>query len=81
MDGSGVTTSFTITVIDSRLPGDTDVDGTVNITDALLLLQYAAGENISINTSNADVNTDGMADIYDALLILQYDAGWNVTLK
>jgi len=65
----------------TRIPGDANVDGEVDMHDALLILQYDAEGNVNINTSNADVNADGAADIYDVLLILQYDAGWNVTLQ
>ena len=64
----------------TRLPGDADEDGEVVLSDALLILQYDAGERVSINGSNADVNGDGGADVNDALRILQYVAGWNVTL-
>lgn len=64
----------------TRLPGDADEDGEVVLSDALLILQYDAGERVSINSSNADVNGDGGADVNDALRILQYVAGWNVTL-
>ena len=88
----GVTT-FTCTVCGStrtesipvipilRIPGDVNDDGTVDINDALLVLQYEAGWNVSLNTHNADVNADGVVDIADALLILQYCAGENVTLR
>lgn len=64
-----------------RLPGDADEDGGVGIADTLRVLEYAAGQDVIINTSNADVNADGCVDLHDALLILQYDAGWNVTLQ
>lgn len=64
----------------TRLPGDADEDGTVVVSDAILILQYDAGESVSINRTNADVNGDGGADIHDALRILQYIAGWNVAL-
>lgn len=65
----------------THVPGEANVDGTVDINDALVILRYASGETVSINIRNADVNADGNVDIHDALLILQYDAGWNVTLQ
>lgn len=65
----------------TRVPGDANENGTVDIRDAVIVLQYAAGENVSINTRNADVNADGNVDIYDALRILQYGAGWDVELE
>lgn len=64
-----------------RLPGDADDNGSVSISDAALILQYAAGETSSINTSNAEVTGDGAVNAQDALLILQYVAGWDVTLE
>lgn len=64
-----------------RMAGDANEDAVVDVYDALLILQYDAGWNVSLNTSNADVNADNSVDIYDALLVLQYDAGWNVVLK
>ena len=80
-----VTGSITFTVkaaaTGDRVPGDANEDGIADIFDALLVLQYDAGWDVTINTSNGDVNADGIADIFDALLILQYDAGWDVVLK
>jgi len=53
----------------------------VNIFDALAILQYDVGWDISVNISNSDVNADGGVNIFDALLILQYDVGWDVALQ
>ena len=53
----------------------------MNGQDALLILQYDAGWNVTINTANADVNGSGSVDMADALLIFRYDAGEDVTLK
>ncbi len=64
-----------------RLAGDANADGTVDMQDALRILQSKAGWNVSINTSNADVNGDGSVDLDDAVLILQYGADSSVTLK
>jgi len=64
-----------------RMAGDADENGRVDLADALQILQHDSAEDVSINTSNADVNSDGAADIWDVLLILQYAAGWNVLLK
>lgn len=64
-----------------RLAGDADDSGSVDIQDAMLVLQYGAGEGVAINTLNADVNGDGKADIQDALILMQREAGWNVQLQ
>ena len=64
-----------------RVPGDADDSGTVDLADALVIMQYDAGWNVNINESNAEVDGNGTINIFDALLILQYNAGWTVTLK
>ncbi len=61
--------------------GDANGDGVVNIMDALLVLQYDAGWNVSIDKTNADVDANSGVDFNDAILILQYGAGQDVTLK
>lgn len=65
----------------SRLPGDANDDGRVNIYDALAVIKYLDDSAQTINTSNADVNGDGVADFHDALKIMQREAGWRVTLQ
>ncbi len=64
-----------------RMPGDADGNNAVNLSDALLVMDYGAGSDVLINLSNADVNADGKADINDGLLIMQYVSCWDVTLK
>ncbi len=78
---TGVSGSLQIEVGSSRVPGDANEDGIVDIFDALLVLKFDSGWNVALNKSNADVNADGSADIFDALLLLKYDSGWNVELK
>ena len=71
-----------IVVSVTRLPGDANMDGIVDLYDAELIAKYIAGwEGLTINLSNADVNQDRQIETRDALLILQYDAGWDVELK
>ncbi|MBN2440700.1 MAG: carboxypeptidase regulatory-like domain-containing protein [Spirochaetales bacterium] len=56
--------------------GDVNVDGAIDIVDALLLAQYYVGIQTGIdNICAADVNCDGTIDIIDALLIAQYYVG------
>ncbi len=64
-----------------RLPGDADLDGKVDMRDALIVVQFVRGMFPLINMVNADVNGDGKVDMQDALLIGQFAAGWNVGLK
>ena len=63
------------------LPGDPTGDGSVDIFDALAVLQCAVGWDSDIDQEAGDVNDDGACDIFDALLILQYSVGWDVELK
>lgn len=51
--------------------GDADSNGTVNTRDALRVLQYAAGWNVTIDEHSADVNNNNVIEPYDAVLILQ----------
>jgi endo-1,4-beta-xylanase len=56
--------------------GDVNNNGSVDITDALLVSQYYVGLNPSgFYVGNADVNSDGTVNILDALLIAQYYVG------
>lgn len=65
----------------ARIPGDADDNGQVNAHDALLVMQYDAGWDVSVEKTNADVNGSGSVDLDDAVLIFRYGAGENVTLK
>lgn len=60
--------------------GDVDGTGQVASVDAALILQYAAGWDVTFNLQAADVNGDTEVTGVDATLILQYAAGWDVTL-
>ena len=60
--------------------GDANGDGEVDAADAILLQQFVAGWNVSLNETSGDANGDGEVDAADAILLQQYVAGWNVTL-
>lgn len=62
---------------DQRL-GDANNDGVIDLQDALLLLNYCAGEDVLIADYNCDINGDGKFDVHDVLLIMQYCSGWDV---
>lgn len=76
MDGDTVKDSCTV-----LLMGDVNHDGSIDNLDATLVLQYAAGWNVTLDLTAADVCSDGNADNLDATLILQYAAGWNVLFE
>ena len=61
-------------VAETGLLGDVDGNGTVDSTDARLVLQYAVGKigETAITMTAADVNGDNAVDSTDARLILQY---------
>ena len=55
--------------------GDADGNGTVNARDALLVMQYAAGWDVTIVDYSADANGNKVIEPRDAVLILQNIAG------
>lgn len=57
------------------IPGDADDSGSVDMYDALLVLQYSAGWDVPPTLLNADISKDGVVDLYDAVLILQQYSG------
>lgn len=76
--------TFTISqqVAGERIPGDANMDGSVDARDALLIAKYAADwQGLTIDLENAEVNGDGSIDARDALAIAKYAAGWDVVLK
>lgn len=83
---NGVYTVFTVTALDpgnsaDALPGDVNVDKTVDNQDALLILQHIAGWGVDIHDFNADVDADGRVTIDDATLIFQKVGGMKVLLR
>ena len=57
------------------LLGDADGNGTVNATDALLILRHAMCVNANINLSLSDVDGNGTVNATDALLVLRMAMG------
>ena len=57
--------------------GDTNLDGEMNIADALMISRYDAGlaELNEDQLAVSDVNNDGEVNIADALMISRFDAG------
>ena len=57
--------------------GDVNKDGSINSTDALMVLQHAVGQKTLTGDAKtaADVNKDGNINSSDALRILQYSVG------
>jgi hypothetical protein len=62
-------------------PGDTSCDGRIDPTDAVLVLQFAAGMIPALPClARGDTNGDGVTNPLDAALILQFSAGIISTL-
>jgi len=57
--------------------GDTNLDGTVSVIDAVLTLRASSGlvTLTELQQNQADVNKDGSITVIDALLILRYSSG------
>lgn len=64
---------------DEPLPGDANLDGHVDVTDATLVQEYAAGlaELDETQRSVADLTGDGKVDVSDATQIQRIAAGLN----
>lgn len=61
----------------SDLYGDLDGDGTVNVTDAAIILRHVTGQAPlePAQLQLADVNSDGRVDVADAVVVLRYVVG------
>ncbi|MCL2188381.1 MAG: glycine-rich protein [Defluviitaleaceae bacterium] len=60
--------------------GDLTGTGTVTMADLILMLQFFARPNTSINLAAADVNQDGTVDMADLILFLRFFAQPDVVL-
>lgn len=78
-----VTKNFTIkkAAVSGAATGDADRNGSVDVSDVLIIQQDIAGWTTSIDKDNADVDGDGAITVQDGLLIQQKIAGWDVTFK
>ncbi len=74
---------YAVVQLGSRLSGDVNGDGKVNMLDSTILRRYLAGwENVNINASNADVSGDGKVNMLDSTILRRYLANWDgVVLK
>ena len=81
-DTTTTTTTTTTTSSDEDEPktllGDADVNGTVQIADAVMMARYAAEDKVGITAQgriNADCNKDNAITVDDISIVLQYLAG------
>ena len=66
------------TVKNSVYKGDVDGDGTINITDAMCIIDYVLGKQPSnFIFQNADMDDSGTVDVTDAMIIVDIILGKN----
>ncbi len=63
------------------IPGDVNVDGVVDLLDAILLRRYVADWDVKVNLEASDVDGNGIIDLLDAIILRRYVADWDVTLQ
>ena len=61
--------------VSSRLPGDVNGDGLVDILDLIRLRKYLAQVNVEINSVNADLTGDGLVNADDLVRLRKYLVG------
>ena len=66
-----MTPTWVNTIGDAILMGDVNGDGEVTITDAVAMISYVLGENLSdFNAAAADVNGDGKVTVADVVAVI-----------
>ena len=72
-NGKMATCSFTVTVHVGSIPGDVNMDGDVNISDVIKLIQILLGSVLADYDINAaDFNRDGYVNISDVTLLISW---------
>ena len=62
--------------------GDVNVDGTINVTDVTMLVDYILGmEDEDFNFENADITRDDMISVTDVTALVDLILGGNSILK
>lgn len=64
----------------NHVPGDVNGDLATNMKDVVLLMQYVAKWDVSVNEASLDVNADGSVNMKDVVLLMQYVAKWDVII-
>ena len=62
------------------IPGDINGDLATNMKDVVLLMQYVARWDVSVNEAALDVNADSSVNMKDVVLLMQYVAKWDVII-
>ena len=64
----------------NHVPGDVNGDLATNMKDVVLLMQYVARWDVSVNEAALDVNADSSVNMKDVVLLMQYVAKWDVII-
>lgn len=77
ISGNDFTAQAVVTVSGGYLPGDVDMNGTVNVADAIIALRAALGliELSDIQLAIADMDANGGINVSDALTIMRIALG------
>jgi hypothetical protein len=68
--------TLTTITIEDYMTGDVDGDGTIDLADAVLVINYYVGKTVTtFNAKAADVDGDGVIDLADAVKIISYYVG------
>ena len=68
--------TLTTITIEDYVKGDVDGDGTIDLADAVLVINYYVGKTVTtFNAKAADVDGDGVIDLADAVKIISYYVG------
>lgn len=62
------------------IPGDTDLNGKVNVADVSAMLKHIAKWDVDIDAEAADVDENGRVGVSDVSLTLKHIAGWENTI-
>ena len=54
----------------TALAGDVNGDDIISTADAVTMISYLLGKDVSVNTENADINGDGTVNIVDGILLI-----------
>jgi hypothetical protein len=66
-----VTASFEVTVTRTSIPGDVNMDGSVNISDVTKLISVVLGSVLTdYDSAAADYDRDGDIDISDVIALI-----------
>ena len=83
-DGDAIASGYTVTIGDKSyvcaVTGDTNGDGSINLSDVSAILKKLAGWDAVVHVPAIDVNLDNKENLGDASHLLKYLAKWDVNV-